>query len=182
MVDSRTTRRLRSPRMGTVSPTPRCATASRAGTMTSQSPGIDGSARSELARTRESQSERSWSPDGTRIAFVRDRYLHTMAADGSDVRSIVPDIPVKWEPPQLVPGRVTASVPCLAVALGFPVRSPVRRERRRIKTDEGRRGGEPGLALAASVVAGRPVCCVRHQGPAPEAAVPRSFGRRRGER
>ena len=65
--------------------------------------GIDGSERSELARTRESQSEPSWSPDGTRIAFVQDRYLHTMAADGSDVRSIVPDIPVMWEPPSWSP-------------------------------------------------------------------------------
>ncbi|MET0888440.1 MAG: DUF4333 domain-containing protein, partial [Mycetocola sp.] len=29
-----------------------------------------------------------WSPDGSRIAFVRQRILHTMAPDGSDVQSL----------------------------------------------------------------------------------------------
>jgi Tol biopolymer transport system component len=41
----------------------------------------------------------TWSPDGTRIAFVRDGALFTMAADGSDVEQIegvFPDGPIAW--------------------------------------------------------------------------------------
>ena len=44
----------------------------------------------------------AWSPDGTRIAFLKDNYLHTMAPDGSDVRSIA-EIPAVSEPPAWSP-------------------------------------------------------------------------------
>jgi hypothetical protein len=43
----------------------------------------------------------AWSPDGTRIAFVRDGTLFTMAEDGSDLtelRGIRPDGPIAWNP------------------------------------------------------------------------------------
>jgi TolB protein len=43
----------------------------------------------------------AWSPDGSRIAFVRDGVLHTMAADGSDVREVEGvrvDGEIAWNP------------------------------------------------------------------------------------
>jgi Tol biopolymer transport system component len=42
-----------------------------------------------------------WSPDGTRIAFVRDGSLFTMAADGTDLQAIEgvePDGAIAWNP------------------------------------------------------------------------------------
>ena len=50
-------------------------------------------------------SERApaWSPDGTRIAFLKDNYLHTMAADGSNVRGIVSNTLSRSEPPAWSP-------------------------------------------------------------------------------
>ena len=55
--------------------------------------------RQQLTTVGASESEPAWSPDGAQIAFLRDGYLHTMAADGSDVRGIAPGIPVDHEPP-----------------------------------------------------------------------------------
>ncbi len=43
----------------------------------------------------------AWSPDGTRIAFVRGDQLFTMAADGSDVREVKgvsPEGAIAWNP------------------------------------------------------------------------------------
>jgi Tol biopolymer transport system component len=43
----------------------------------------------------------TWSPDGSRIAFVRNGTLATMAPDGTDVREIQgvnPDGPMAWNP------------------------------------------------------------------------------------
>ena len=57
----------------------------------------------EERRFHESETEPAWSPDGTRIAFLKDREVHTMAADGSDVRSIAPGIESVWEPPAWSP-------------------------------------------------------------------------------
>ena len=52
---------------------------------------------------RESQAAPAWSPDGTRIALLLDKNLHTMAADGSDPRSIAPGISGIYEPPAWSP-------------------------------------------------------------------------------
>ena len=52
---------------------------------------------------REWQTAPAWSPDGTRIAFLLDGNLHTMAADGSDPRSIAPGISGIYEPPAWSP-------------------------------------------------------------------------------
>ena len=48
-------------------------------------------------------TEPAWSPDGTRIAFVADSSLSTMAVDGSDVRGIAPGIESAVEPPAWSP-------------------------------------------------------------------------------
>ena len=43
--------------------------------------------------------ELAWSPDGSRIAFVHDGELFTMAPDGTDMRpvsGIHPDGPIAW--------------------------------------------------------------------------------------
>ncbi len=45
----------------------------------------------------------AWSPDGTRIAFLERYRLHTMAADGSDLRVIAPRTDVVLEPPAWSP-------------------------------------------------------------------------------
>ena len=58
---------------------------------------------SQVAPSREWQAAPAWSPDGTRIAFLLDGNLHTMAADGSDPRSIAPGISGIYEPPAWSP-------------------------------------------------------------------------------
>ena len=57
----------------------------------------------QLRPGREWQAAPAWSPDGTRIAFLLDGNLHTMAADGSDPRSIAPGISGIYEPPAWSP-------------------------------------------------------------------------------
>ena len=57
----------------------------------------------QAERSRESQAAPAWSPDGTRIALLLAGNLHTMAADGSDLRSIAPRISGIYEPPAWSP-------------------------------------------------------------------------------
>ena len=68
-----------------------------------------GACRSDVRRLTENESLETnpvWSPDGTRIAFLSDRgnsvgrfRLYTMAADGSDVRSVAPSVRASGDPP-----------------------------------------------------------------------------------
>ena len=64
---------------------------------------LDGRERERLTGGGESQTQPVWSPNGTRIAFLQNGYLHTMTPDGSDVHTLVPDIPVVREPPAWSP-------------------------------------------------------------------------------
>ena len=47
--------------------------------------------------------EPAWSPDGSRIAFLEDGGMHTIAVDGSDKRAVTPDIRSLPEPPAWSP-------------------------------------------------------------------------------
>ena len=57
----------------------------------------------------ESARAPAWSPDGTRVAFIKNLHaihgyeLHTMAADGSDVRAVAPGLWAALEPPAWSP-------------------------------------------------------------------------------
>ena len=51
----------------------------------------------------EIQYEPAWSPDGTRLAFLEDDVVHTMALDGSGKRSLAPGIWSAPEPPAWSP-------------------------------------------------------------------------------
>ena len=80
---------------------------------------VDGSDQIRLTENRSHEVDPVWSPDGSRIAFISDRLpheddidedyrygfrLYTMAADGSDVRNLAPDVlaragvPPVWSP------------------------------------------------------------------------------------
>ena len=80
---------------------------------------IDGSNQTRLTETETIEIDATWSPDGSRIAYLSDRLAHeeypkgpisyeftvfTMAADGSDVRSLAPGVSAKdgvppvWSP------------------------------------------------------------------------------------
>ena len=64
---------------------------------------LNGTERQQLTQDRETQHEPSWSPDGTRIAFLWRWVPHTMAADGSDVRNLAGEMtavsePAAWSP------------------------------------------------------------------------------------
>ena len=84
--------------------------------------GLDGGEPKRLTENRPLDHVPVWSPDGTRIAFVADppelnyyggypRRLYTMAADGTDVRDVVPAledvVPALWDvtlsPPEWSP-------------------------------------------------------------------------------
>lgn len=78
--------------------------------------GLDGKAPRRLTRHDAFDNYPAWSPDGTRIAFVsgrdvpglwrhREAGLYTMAADGTDVRHLAPDLKVAWQPPAWSPDR-----------------------------------------------------------------------------
>ena len=64
---------------------------------------LDGKERRQLTNSPESQSEPAWSPDGTHIAFLEEGEVHTMSADGSDVRNVAPGIRAAPEPPRWSP-------------------------------------------------------------------------------
>ena len=64
---------------------------------------LDGTERQQLTGDEGSEGEPAWSPDGMRIAFLHNNNLRTMAADGSDVRSIAPDTWSSHEPPAWSP-------------------------------------------------------------------------------
>ena len=53
---------------------------------------IDGTEPRRLTHNKNFDHFPVWSPDGTRIIFISSSHLYTMAADGSDVQSIAPDI------------------------------------------------------------------------------------------
>ena len=73
---------------------------------------IDGTEPQRLTRNTGFDHLPVWSPNGDRIAFITDRsssvdpwgrYLHTMAADGSDVRNIAPSLDLALYPPAWSP-------------------------------------------------------------------------------
>ncbi|HET6867293.1 MAG TPA: DPP IV N-terminal domain-containing protein [Solirubrobacteraceae bacterium] len=69
--------------------------------------GADGSARTQITNTPEGNSDATWSPDGTQIAFVSERdsqvpNIYIMRSDGTHVRQITHDTSGKsqldWSP------------------------------------------------------------------------------------
>ena len=61
---------------------------------------LDGSAPRRLTTDRAMEYAPAWSPDGSRIAFVRDQDLFVMNADGSGVRRLAPSASLwpRWSP------------------------------------------------------------------------------------
>ena len=64
---------------------------------------LDGKERRQVTQGLESQTEPSWSPDGTRIAYLQAGLVHSMAADGSGIRSLAPETLAVNEPPAWSP-------------------------------------------------------------------------------
>ena len=60
---------------------------------------LDGSDQNRLTKNRGFDIHPSWSPDGTRIAFISDFDLYTINPDGSDLTDITPGLPVKFQRP-----------------------------------------------------------------------------------
>jgi Tol biopolymer transport system component len=69
--------------------------------------GADGSGRTQITNTPEGNSDATWSPDGTQIAFVSERdgqvpNVYIMRSDGTDVRQITNDTAAEsqlaWSP------------------------------------------------------------------------------------
>ena len=65
--------------------------------------GIDGSSRRRITNNEWNDISPSWSPDGSRIAFISYRKegsrVYTIASDGSDERSIAPEVESSSQPP-----------------------------------------------------------------------------------
>jgi Tol biopolymer transport system component len=60
--------------------------------------GVDGNGRQNLTRNPAADSEAVWSPDGSQVAFVRDRSIAVMSADGSAQLVLGPGLEPAWSP------------------------------------------------------------------------------------
>jgi TolB protein len=58
----------------------------------------DGSGRENLTTGPEDDTEPAWSPDGRRLAFVRDETIYVVRADGSGVRRLTTGASPAWAP------------------------------------------------------------------------------------
>ncbi|HEV8419868.1 MAG TPA: DPP IV N-terminal domain-containing protein [Actinomycetota bacterium] len=71
----------------------------------------DGTGEARLTETAVPEGAPTWSPDGTRIAFVRAGDIYTMAADGSDVRRLTDSGSDGWPAWQALPSSTGTLVP-----------------------------------------------------------------------
>lgn len=58
----------------------------------------DGSGRESLTTGSAGDTDPVWSPDGRRLAFVRDGVIHLLRSDGSGLRRITPGTTPAWSP------------------------------------------------------------------------------------